>query len=196
MTDPHCTLFHQRRTSSMATDSDEPLNNEQAKRLEKAFKRHLRTLGWRPWLKELGLTDVDMVDRVVWLLVMHLILDRTLTTVLTVQLTDPAVPNVRKAEAEVARLPTGSRIRLASASGLISTSCAADLKAVNAARNKLAHYDPTLGYGLQGVPEIASEKAFEACAERGRRALAELVPTFEKLKAARLRELKSAPTEP
>ena len=84
------------------------------------------------------------------LLVVHLMLDRSVTAVLAVRFLDRrllAPPS--KIEAAVAPLPMSRRMQLAQASRLISNSCAKDMKTVNRVRNKLAHYDPRSGWGVR-----------------------------------------------
>ena len=109
------------------------------------------------------------------LLVVHLMLDRSVTAVLAVRFLDRrllAPPS--KIEAAVAPLPMSRRMQLAQASRLISNSCAKDMKTVNRVRNKLAHYDPRSGWGVSHVKEISSLKAFEQCVHHGQRALREV----------------------
>jgi len=58
------------------------------------------------------------------------------------------------------------RIDLAKASNLISDSCASKMKHVNRVRNKLAHYQPKQGWGVQHVQELFSAPAFEHASRR------------------------------
>ena len=117
------------------------------------------------------------------LLVVHLMLDRSVTAVPAVRFLDRrllAPPS--KIEAAVAPLPMSRRMQLAQASRLISNSCAKDMKApvvscimfADRVRNKLAHYDPRSGWGVSHVKEISSLKAFEQCVHHGQRALREV----------------------
>jgi hypothetical protein len=163
----------------MPTEKTEGLLRE---KMVRALMRDWHAKKWQPFLEGLGLTDQDMVDRLVRLLVLHLMLDRAVTAGLTLRLLDPTSPTFVKVEAAVAKLDMGKRIGLANASNIISDSCAADIYAVNDARNNIAHYQAKKGWRLDIVKEISSAEAFEACAEKGMRAFAEATKIFGPLK--------------
>lgn len=127
---------------------------------------------WAPFLKMLGL-DKRSGDRLTRLLVLHLLLDRAITAWITCKLheTPSAFFEVEKT---VATLPIGRRIDLLRAAGFISASCAKDVRAVNKARNDLAHYQPKLGFELSLVKEASSEAAYQQCLHKGIHALTEI----------------------
>jgi hypothetical protein len=154
--------------------------NDPKEGLVQAMMRNWHTERWKPFLEYLGLTDEDMVDRLVRLLVMHLLLDRALTAGLAFKLTDPTSPSFEGVEAAVAKLEMGKRIGLAMASNIISNSCAGDIHAVNDVRNAFAHYQAKKGWRLDTVKEISDAKEFEICAQKGLSALAEVTKDFGK----------------
>lgn len=123
-----------------------------------------------------GLHSGEAAERLTTLLAMHLMLDREVTALLSLQLIAPRMSrSLEKTEEAVSRVTFDNRVRMAHAACLISDSCAADIKAVNSVRNKFAHCHPKGTKGSKGmVPEISSKKNFEDCMERGRRALNEL----------------------
>jgi hypothetical protein len=121
---------------------------------------------WKPIMTQLGLKDEDMVDRLVRLLLTHLVMDRTITALLTVKLIKDKADAFVEVENELTRINLSSRIRLAKACGGISDSCANDMHEVNNVRNQFSHYDPKLQGGLAAVKEIASEQASEKLIEK------------------------------
>ena len=140
-----------------------------------AMMKHWHTMRWRPFLKLLGLTNENKIDRLVRLLVMHLLLDRAIMAGLTLRLIDHESPDFSKIEAKVAKVEMGKRIELAKAANIISDSCAKDIHAVNDVRNNFAHYQPHKGWELDTIQELSSAEAFEKCAVQGNRALAEAI---------------------
>ena len=70
------------------------------------------------------------------------------------------------------------RIELANLSGLISNSCASNMRTVNTIRNKLAHYHPKQGWQVSYVQELSSAKAFDQCTNKGLAALKEALHTM------------------
>lgn len=141
-------------------------------KLVHAMMRNWNAERWKPYLESLGLTDEDMVDRLLRILVLHFLLDRTLTAILTVRLAKDASA-VSKTMEEVAILFMDDRIRLARVSGVISTSCAKAMTKVNDVRNKIAHFKPKRGWGLANLKALSSEEAFEECVASGMSALTE-----------------------
>ena len=119
-----------------------------------------------------GLDDEEKAERLLRLLVMHLVLDRTVTARVALNLSKSS-SSFSTIEAAVARVPMEKRIDLARAIGAISDSCADDMKAVNQVRNKCAHYNPHIGK-LTRVPEVSSEAVFEICATRAMRSIRSL----------------------
>jgi hypothetical protein len=117
----------------------------------------------KPLMNQLGLAKEEMVERLVSILLIHLVMDRSITSVLTVQLIKDNAAAFDEVESELARSNLASRIRLAKASGVISDACASDMLDVNNIRNLFSHYNPKLQGGLAAVNEIASEEAFEKC---------------------------------
>ena len=99
----------------------------------------------------------QLVERLTRLLVVHLLLDRTITAILTISLCNPRVIGSFDAiEKALAPVSMDQRIELAKATNLISVSCASSIKTVNTVRNKLAHYDPKVGGDLSRVQELSS----------------------------------------
>jgi len=152
-------------TSHQAREDKIMENDDQTDRLKAAMVKGIMKFAdaerWTPLMNQLGLRDEEMVDRLVRLLLIHLVMDRTITAVLTVRLIKDN-PNVfDEVETELARFNLSSRIRLAKAAGAISEPCANDMHEVNNVRNLFSHYDPRLQGGLAGVKEIDSEDAFE-----------------------------------
>jgi hypothetical protein len=131
---------------------------------------------WGPMLDMLGLRNEDAIERMTRLLLVHLMLDRAVTAVLSVKFLDRRLlAPFSQIEAAVAPLDMARRIDLAQASHLISASCARDMRTVNTVRNKLAHYQPKRGWGMEHVQELSSAKAYERCIQKGIRALREVV---------------------
>ncbi|MBA2487463.1 MAG: hypothetical protein H0V35_15490 [Nitrospira sp.] len=133
---------------------------------------------WAPFLEYLGL-DEESCDRLTRLLVLHLVLDRTLTGMVALRFLG-GTSSFSKIEETVATLPVSKRIDLLKTAHIISDSCAQNLKAVNSARNNLAHYQPKLGYGLDNVKEISSEEAFTRLLHKGLPALYEVTKSLDK----------------
>jgi len=135
---------------------------------------------WKPVFSHLGWHEEKQIQRLTKLLAMHLMIDSLLTAALSAQFLNrrPGVEaEASKIEEIVNRIAITARIDLARTAQVISDSCAADLKAVNAVRNRFAHChpeDPKEGWGLEKVSEITSEKAFNGCMRRGYRAGEEL----------------------
>ena len=131
---------------------------------------------WKPMLDMLGISDKETSVHLTRLLLMHLMLDRAVTSVLVMRFPDPRlIPSYANIEAILAPLDVSTRIDLAKASHLISPSCASNIKTVNTVRNKLVHYQPKLGFGVAHVQEISSAKAYEQCIEKGMCAFREVV---------------------
>jgi hypothetical protein len=165
--------------------TSEDARNDFQERYVEYHMRNWHSERWKPFIEELGLTNEDMVDRLVRLLVMHLLLDRTLTAVLTLTMTDGVSSTFGDVEPAVAKLEMAKRIGLAKASKIVSDSCADDIYAVNDARNNVAHYQAKTGWKLDTVKELLSAEEFEACAKRGMRALKEITAiTGNKLNAS------------
>jgi hypothetical protein len=133
---------------------------------------------WGPFLEMFGLEDEDTRDRLVRLLIVHLMLDSAVTAVLTARFLDRRLLNPHsEIEAAVSALSMSKRIELARASQLISASCAKGMTTVNKVRNKVAHYNPKHGLGMKHVKEISSDEAFEEFINEGKRALDEAAQT-------------------
>jgi hypothetical protein len=159
-----------------------PLTQEKRDKIVNAMRRYSEEKHWKPVLECLGINDEE-AERLVRLLLMHLILDRGITGLLAMKLADAsASSSLTKIEAGVATISMDKRIDLAKSLNVISDSCAADIKEVNKVRNKFAHYKPSSGWDLK-VEEISTAAAFEKCARRGRCAvtsLANVVARFHK----------------
>src|SRR5690349_6135479 len=81
------------------------------------------------------------------ILVLRLLLDRAVTAILTTKVVDHSsatysYADFAKIEVVLTFIDMEDRIELANASGLISDSCASNMRTVNTIRNKLAHYQP------------------------------------------------------
>ncbi len=137
-----------------------------------AMVESAETERWAPFLKMLGL-DKRSGDRLTRLLVLHLLLDRAITALVSCKFHQKRT-TFFEVEKSVAALPIGGRIDLLRAGCFISASCARDIRAVNKARNDLAHYQPKLGFELSFVNELSSEQAYQQCMEKGIRALTEI----------------------
>lgn len=135
---------------------------------------------WEPLLQMLDINDEETSERMTRLLILHLLLDRAVTVVLTTRVLDRSKPAFSEIEALLAVLEMEMRIDLAKAAHLISPSCASDIKTVNTVRNKLVHYQPKRGWGMGHVQELSSVEAYERCIDKGRRALQEVVDTIRK----------------
>ena len=133
-------------------------------RLAEALMKQRSKQTWQPLLEHLGLTDEDIIDRLVRLLVTHLLLDRALTAGLTTRLVDPrSQSSFASVEAMVGKIEMAKRIGLAKASKIISDSCAENIYAVNDVRNNIVHYQRGKGWRLDAVKELASDEAFDEC---------------------------------
>jgi hypothetical protein len=153
--------------------------NDKKGPIARALMKQWDARRWGPMLDILGIRDEETSERMTRLLLVHLMLDRAVTAVLTVKFLDRRLlAPFPKIEAAVAPLDMSSRIELAKAAHLISDSCASDMKTVNTVRNKLAHYQPKLGWGVEHVQELSSAKAYERCIDKGIRALREVVQTI------------------
>jgi len=158
------------------------LKQENRGKIVNAMLRYSEEKHWKPVLECLGINEKE-AERLVRLLMMHLILDRGITGLLAMKLADASESSsLTKIEAGIATVSMDKRIDLAKSLSVISDSCAADIKEVNKVRNKFAHYTPRSGWDLE-VEEISSDAAFRKCAERGRRAvtsLANVVARFDR----------------
>lgn len=96
------------------------------KSMTQRLMKEAESARWKPLMNQLGLTDEEMVDRMVRMLLIHLLMDRTVTTALTVNLIkNKSEPTQFDAlESELVRISLSSRIRLLKACGDISDSCA------------------------------------------------------------------------
>lgn len=148
-------------------------------RLVQAMMKGRDAKRWRPMLDMLGIRDEDSIERMTRILLLHLMLDRALTALLTLQfLNQRLLAPFDKIEAAVAPVSISKRIELAKAAHLISATCAGGIKTVNKVRNQLAHYQPQLGPGVGHVIEISSAKAYEQCIDKGFFALREIIDTM------------------
>lgn len=117
--------------------------------------------------------DHESGNRLMLLLVLHLMIDRAITEFLTWHFNQKPL-KLDDMEVEVAALPIGRRIRLMKATGLISDSTVTHITAFNKVRNRFAHGDPKHKYQLKHVDELWSQKAFLDCASKGLDAAAEI----------------------
>lgn len=94
----------------------------------KNFEKHR----WTRFRAALHLHSEEAADRLTSLLALHLLLDRAVEAILSVQLLGPGKlkGKLGKVSEAVKRVMFGNRIDIAKAAGLISDSCAADIKAV------------------------------------------------------------------
>ena len=136
---------------------------------------------WAPYFKALGLSDEEMIKRMVRIMVMHFLLDRFLTVVLTNKLLGSSPDSFEKTQVVIAELEMETRIKLAKASQVISDSTASTIKVVNTTRNKLAHYQPKRGWDFAHIPELSSPEAFDQCTHKASEAINELISTLNKM---------------
>lgn len=138
-------------------------------KVARALAKEEEKARWAPYLKLIGLNQ-DSADRLTRLLVLHLMLDRGLTGLITFKLFDGSV-SFLDIERTVARLPISRRIELAKVAKLITTPCSEDIQDINKLRNKFAHYNPVGGWDLGKLKELASEEEFYKCTEKGLEAM-------------------------
>lgn len=136
---------------------------------------------WAPYLKMLGLSDEEMIKRLVRIMVVHFLLDRFLTILITNKLLGSSPDSFEKIQKVIAPLEVETRIDLANASQLISDSTASKVRTVNTIRNKLAHYQPKKGWGFGHIPELSSQEAFDKCTQKGMEALHDLFSTLNRM---------------
>ncbi|WHZ30056.1 MAG: hypothetical protein OJF51_004858 [Nitrospira sp.] len=139
---------------------------------------------WMKFRSALHLHSEEAAERLTSLLALHLLLDRAIEAILSVQLLGPGSLKGKLGQVAEAirRVTFSNRIDIAKAAGLISGSCAADIKAVNKVRNKVSHSQPkSLDGGVSVAPELSSPKDFEKCMVRGERAFDELMANINHL---------------
>jgi len=134
------------------------------------FGRLLESARWKPILEFVGLNEV-MADRLLRLLLIHLTLDGVITAALTLRLlrSVSASANFDDLSRHVAKMSIARRADLCMALGITSDAWKSDFEAFNAVRNKLSHFNPKIG--LDKVKELCTESAFEACIQKGLRAM-------------------------
>jgi len=135
--------------------------------------------GRAPYLDELGLSDEEAVNRLLRILVWHLLLDRLMTELLSLNSIGSSWEQFEKVQNVMARLEMDTRIDLAKASQTISDSTARKIRTVNTIRNSLAHYTPKKGWNLTHIPELTSPKAFAQLALKAEEAIGELIPVMK-----------------
>lgn len=135
---------------------------------------------WAPYLDILGLSDEETIKRLVRILVVHFMLDRAVTELLTFKLLGSSPGQFEKIQQVVAGLEMETRIDLAKASQIISDSTSSGIRTVNTVRNKLAHYQPKKGWDLAHIPELSSQEAFEQCTYKAMAAIEELFDSLAK----------------
>lgn len=125
----------------------------------------------------------DQFGNFVNLVTIHSVLDRMLSLLLVLGIgratRSDSPPPVEKLLSEIADLGFAKRVALAELMQLISAEAAGDLREVNRVRNKVVHWKPAQGFGLDGVEEITSKTAFEQLAARGARTIVEIWKSLE-----------------
>ncbi len=151
-------------------------------RVKGAFDRLSEKLYWQSTLKLVGLDDDEKAERVMRLLVIHLILDRLLSVLLAGRMVpEPDNSSLVEAIRELAKLQFASRLKLAKALGMLSSELARDIGEINRVRNDFIHFKPKkgtklmTGWNLDEIPEIASDQAFNRCANLGFSAIKRLL---------------------
>jgi len=134
------------------------------------FRRLMESARWKPLLEMLGLNEV-MADRLLRILLAHLMLDRVITSNLTLELVagPSKSANLKSVERHIAKMNIARRAGLCVALGIASDAWESDFNAFNAVRNKLSHFNPK--FDLSTVKELRSDSAFEACIQKGLRAM-------------------------
>ena len=87
----------------MPNNNDDENSKEGA--LAQAMQKALDDTQWGPLLRILGIEGDEKGDRLVRLLVVHLMLDRAVTAVVALRLVGPSSRSFTDIEAEVANLP-------------------------------------------------------------------------------------------
>jgi hypothetical protein len=125
---------------------------------------------WEPLLTAAGLNEA-MADRLLRILLVHLMLDRFITSILTLHLVAKAAKsaNLESVELLIADMSIAQRADMCVALGIATDAWKSDFSALNKVRNKLSHYKPKSG--LDKVKELSSPSAFEACIRQGFRAM-------------------------
>lgn len=134
------------------------------------FRRLMESARWKPILEMVGLNEV-MADRLLRILLAHLMLDRVITANLTLELVSSCSKsaNLKIIERHIAKMNIAQRAGLCVALGIATDAWESDFKAFNAVRNKLSHYNPK--FDLSTVKELCSGSAFETCIQKGLRAM-------------------------
>lgn len=162
------------RPSTMTTDEKQPTEKDGIGAIKKVMLKHLEDKYWEPFLSRFGLSDEDVADRLIRLVVLHIAIDRVLTALLAMRLYNASPESFSEVEDELATVPMGKRINLARASRLISDTCQKNIHVLNGVRNRFAHYHPKEGWGLGHIEELSSKDAFGKCADKAKKALDEL----------------------
>jgi hypothetical protein len=121
------------------------------------------------------------------ILVVHLLVDRFLTLLVSAKLATSSQskeppPDVGKTIANIAPLSVPTRLDLASTLGLLTASIAESILEINRVRSRLVHFKPTggkPGWDVDGVEEIASQDASDRCTQKGIEALQALMRALD-----------------
>jgi hypothetical protein len=140
---------------------------------------------WMRFRSALHLNSEEAAVRLTSMLALHLLLDSALEAILSVRLLGPGElkGKLEPVSEAMGRVNFSHRIDIAKAAGLISDSCAEDIKAVNSVRNKFAHAPSKKSRkgGMGVVREISSPKDFDRCMAKGERAFDEIRTSINRL---------------
>jgi hypothetical protein len=140
----------------------------ESQKIPKSFE----ALDWVKLFETMGLNE-QIGDRLMRLLVVHMLADRLLTGALVLAI--GAYGDGGKALEKVAEISFAQRVNLAELCRAISGDIATGLRELNKVRNAFAHYKPARGWDFDGVPELADEAGFRTCAAGGVKALQALM---------------------
>lgn len=118
--------------------------------------------------------DSDQIGNFTNLVTIHSILDRMLSVLVVVAIArgaPSASPPIEQLLQTLADLGFAKRVELAEVMGLVSVDTAGDLREVNRVRNKVVHWKPAQGFGLDAVEEMTSRESFKQLAVRAARAI-------------------------
>jgi len=140
--------------------------------VSRKIPKPVESLDWVNLFESMGL-NVDITNRLMRLLVVHMLADRLLTGAIVVAIR--AYGDGEKALKKVAEISFAQRVDLAELCGAVSGDTPSDLRELNRVRNAFAHYKPARGWDFDGVPELGDEAGFRTCASRGVKALQALM---------------------
>jgi len=146
------------------------------------------SINWTNFFGSMGLRNEEAVNRLMRLLVLHMLADRVLSGTVVLAMRPPGGGD--KALNKVAEIGFAQRIDIAELCGAISETIATDLRVLNKVRNAFSHFKPARGWGFEEMPELATEVGFRACAAPIVSALQAMVPAMTRMHRRRNSRLK------